>query len=118
MPRILPFRGVRYDPGRAPDLTRVTAPPYDMISPAEQEELYRRDPHNVVRLILGRTEEDGRPVDRYANTAAEITPIREVDRRAIGPGARGPVTKAVQEAFFSAVRGENPKYRSWLTPVR
>ncbi|HWR96822.1 MAG TPA: DUF1015 domain-containing protein [Candidatus Methanoperedens sp.] len=69
MPRILPFRGVRYDPARVPDLTRVTAPPYDMISPVEQEELYRRDPHNVVRLILGREREDGRPVDRYANAA-------------------------------------------------
>jgi len=54
----------------------------------------------------------------FTGTAAEITPIREVDRRTIGPGSRGPVTKAVQEAFFSAVRGENPKYRSWLTPVR
>jgi branched-chain amino acid aminotransferase len=54
----------------------------------------------------------------FTGTAAEITPIREVDRRAIGPGCRGPVTKAIQEAFFSAVRGENPKYRSWLTPVR
>src|SRR5512139_1946463 len=70
MPRILPFRGVRYDPARVPDLARVAAPPYDMISPAEQEELYRRDPHNVVRLILGRTEEGGRPVDRYADAAA------------------------------------------------
>lgn len=54
----------------------------------------------------------------FTGTAAEITPIREVDRRAIGAGSRGPVTKAVQEAFFSAVRGENPRYRSWLTPVR
>ena len=54
----------------------------------------------------------------FTGTAAEITPIREVDRRTIGAGARGPVTKAIQEAFFSAVRGENPAYRSWLTPVR
>jgi len=54
----------------------------------------------------------------FTGTAAEITPIREVDRRTIGGGARGPVTKAIQEAFFSAVRGENPAYRSWLTPVR
>ena len=54
----------------------------------------------------------------FTGTAAEITPIREVDRRTIGAGSRGPVTKAIQEAFFSAVRGENPKYRSWLTPVR
>jgi branched-chain amino acid aminotransferase len=54
----------------------------------------------------------------FTGTAAEITPIREVDRRTIGAGSRGPVTKAIQEAFFSAVRGENAKYRSWLTPVR
>ena len=54
----------------------------------------------------------------FTGTAAEITPIREVDRRSIGAGVRGPVTKAVQEAFFSAVRGENPRYRGWLTPVR
>ena len=69
MPRVLPFQGVRYSRARVPDITRVTAPPYDMIPPAEQDELYRRDPHNVVRLILGREQEDGRPVDRYANAA-------------------------------------------------
>jgi uncharacterized protein (DUF1015 family) len=71
MPRVLPFRGVRYNPALVPDITRVTAPPYDMIPPAEQEELYRRDPHNVVRLILGREQENGRPVDRYANAARD-----------------------------------------------
>jgi len=60
---------VRYNPARVPDITRVTAPPYDMIPPAEQDELYRRDPHNVVRLILGREQENGLPVDRYANAA-------------------------------------------------
>ena len=69
MPRVLPFQGVRYNPARVPDITRVTAPPYDMIPPAEQDELYRRDPYNVVRLILGREQENGRPVDRYANAA-------------------------------------------------
>ena len=69
MPRILPFQGVRYNPARVPDITRVTAPPYDMIPPAEQELLYERDPHNVVRLILGRQQENGAPVDRYANAA-------------------------------------------------
>lgn len=54
----------------------------------------------------------------FTGTAAEITPIRELDRRSIGAGKPGPVTKTVQSAFFSAVRGENPKYRHWLTPVR
>jgi branched-chain amino acid aminotransferase len=47
-------------------------------------------------------------------TAAEITPIREVDDRTIGPGKPGPLTKEVQKAFFSIVRGENAKYKEWL----
>ena len=39
MPRVLPFQGVRYNPARVSDIARVTAPPYDMIPPAEQDEL-------------------------------------------------------------------------------
>lgn len=48
-------------------------------------------------------------------TAAEITPIREVDHRVIGAGHRGPVTKRLQEEFFRIVKGEDPKYAGWLT---
>jgi branched-chain amino acid aminotransferase len=50
-------------------------------------------------------------------TAAEVTPIREVDDRAIGAGARGPITKTIQSTFFDAVRGRERKYESWLTYV-
>jgi branched-chain amino acid aminotransferase len=50
-------------------------------------------------------------------TAAEVTPIREVDDRVIGSGTRGPITKTVQSAFFDAVRGRNAKYETWLTYV-
>ncbi len=50
-------------------------------------------------------------------TAAEVTPIREVDRRTIGEGKPGPITKHLQEAFFKAARGEDPKYRKWLDYV-
>jgi len=50
-------------------------------------------------------------------TAAEVTPIREVDRRRIGAGARGPLTQKLQDAFFAAVAGRAPKYESWLTFV-
>lgn len=50
-------------------------------------------------------------------TAAEITPIREVDDRKIGSGKPGPVTRRIQELFFSVVRGDNSKYRDWLEPV-
>ena len=48
-------------------------------------------------------------------TAAEVTPVREVDNRRIGRGEPGPVTKRIQEVFFRAVRGEEPRYREWLT---
>jgi branched-chain amino acid aminotransferase len=48
-------------------------------------------------------------------TAAEVTPVREVDRRRIGAGTRGPVTRALQAAFFDVVAGREPKYERWLT---
>ena len=50
-------------------------------------------------------------------TAAEITPVRELDDRTIGAGARGPLTKTIQTAFFDAVHGRDRKYESWLTRV-
>jgi branched-chain amino acid aminotransferase len=53
----------------------------------------------------------------FSGTAAEITPIRELDGRVIGSGQRGPITEKVQTAFFDAVNGRTPKYREWLTPV-
>ncbi|ABS25310.1 branched-chain amino acid aminotransferase [Anaeromyxobacter sp. Fw109-5] len=48
-------------------------------------------------------------------TAAEVTPVREVDGRRIGRGEPGPVTKKIQDTFFRAVRGEEQRYREWLT---
>ena len=51
----------------------------------------------------------------FTGTAAELTPIREVDRRQIGAGHAGPVTKQLQQAFFEVVKGKNPKYASWLS---
>lgn len=50
-------------------------------------------------------------------TAAEVTPVREVDNRRIGSGTLGPITRELQATFFRAARGEESKYRSWLTPV-
>jgi branched-chain amino acid aminotransferase len=50
-------------------------------------------------------------------TAAEITPVRELDDRMIGSGTRGPITKTVQSTFFDAVKGRDQKYESWLTPL-
>lgn len=53
----------------------------------------------------------------FTGTAAEVTPIRELDRIAIGSGSRGPITEKIQAAFFDIVNGRNPKYAHWLTPV-
>jgi branched-chain amino acid aminotransferase len=53
----------------------------------------------------------------FSGTAAEITPVREVDNRQVGNGKPGNVTRFVQEAYYKAVRGEEPKYAEWLTYV-
>jgi len=53
----------------------------------------------------------------FTGTAAELTPIREVDGRTIGGGKPGPITRQLQERFFSIVRGADPAHRAWLTPI-
>ena len=53
----------------------------------------------------------------FSGTAAEVTPIRELDGVTIGPGHRGPITERIQNAFFDIVSGRNAKYAQWLTPV-
>ena len=50
-------------------------------------------------------------------TAAEITPVREIDGRRIGTGSPGPVTKDLQKTFFEIVRGEDRTHSAWLTRV-
>jgi branched-chain amino acid aminotransferase len=53
----------------------------------------------------------------FTGTAAEVTPIRELDSRVIGAGKAGPVTKKLQKAFFDVVTGKDKKHAHWLTPV-
>jgi branched-chain amino acid aminotransferase len=57
----------------------------------------------------------------FSGTAAEITPIRELDRIELGKGgyvgSRGPITEKIQSAYFDIVNGRNPKYSHWLTLV-
>jgi branched-chain amino acid aminotransferase len=53
----------------------------------------------------------------FTGTAAEVTPIREVDGRAIGEGRRGPVTSRIQKAFFDCVTGKSEQHADWLTAV-
>ena len=53
----------------------------------------------------------------FTGTAAEVTPIRELDRIELGQGSRGPITEKIQAAFFDIVNGRNPKYAGWLSKV-
>ncbi len=88
MPEIQAFRGLRYDLGHVGSLSDVIAPPYDTIGPQLQEELYKRHPCNVVRLILNRLEpgDDDAANNRYTRAArflknwqAEGVLFREAD---------------------------------------
>jgi branched-chain amino acid aminotransferase len=54
----------------------------------------------------------------FTGTAAEVTPIRELDDRAIGDGKRGPITEKIQKTYFDAVYGRDSKYKAWLTYVK
>ena len=70
MVRLRPFQGVLYDPQRV-DLSQVVAPPYDVISTADQKRYYQQDPHNVVRLIAGEVRPSDTPQDnKYTRAAA------------------------------------------------
>ena len=53
----------------------------------------------------------------FTGTAAEVTPIRELDNREIGDGKRGPITEKLQKLYFEVVEGKGEKYRDWLTVV-
>ncbi len=53
----------------------------------------------------------------FSGTAAEITPIRSIDRITIGKGRRGPITEALQKDFFGLISGSRPDPHGWLTPV-
>lgn len=68
MPEIYPFHGWRYNPEKVSDLSRVLAPPYDVISPQEQQNLYQSSPYNFVRLILNHNQGD----ERYHDAARAL----------------------------------------------
>jgi len=53
----------------------------------------------------------------FTGTAAEVTPIRELDNRAIGTGSRGEITEKLQSMYFDVVKGKSPKHAGWLTLV-
>lgn len=70
MAKIIPFRGILYNPEKVPDLKAVVTPPHDVISAEEQEQYYRTHPQNMIRLILGKVfPEDTEDDNRYKRAA-------------------------------------------------
>ncbi|KRF02164.1 branched-chain amino acid aminotransferase [Frateuria sp. Soil773] len=76
----------------------------DLGIPVEERELPREALYSADEVFM-------------TGTAAEITPVRSVDRKAVGAGAPGPVTKALQQAFFGLFDGRTEDRRGWLSPV-
>lgn len=72
MAEVRPFRGVRYDIAKVGALSDVVAPPYDVIAPALQDELYRRSPYNSIRLELTRDEAGEAPDAKYVRAAETL----------------------------------------------
>jgi len=71
----------------------------------------------VVERSIDRTELYGADEVFLCGTGAQISPVIEIDRRSIGSGRPGSITKDLSRIYFDAVRGRLPAYRSWLTPV-
>jgi branched-chain amino acid aminotransferase len=100
----------------------VTAPVTDNIL----EGITRRRLMEMARGELGVDVEE-RTIDRtelyvadevfLCGTGAQISPVIEIDRRRIGTGRPGPITRDLSRSYFDAVRGRLPAYRDWLTPV-
>jgi len=71
----------------------------------------------VVERLIDRTELYIADEIFLTGTAAGVSPVVEVDRRKVGNGRSGEITKQLQKLYFNAVKGEDPKYKGWLTPV-
>jgi uncharacterized protein (DUF1015 family) len=100
--QIAAFRPLRYDPERISFISRVVAPPYDLVGPAMAEDLHARDPHNVVRLILGKAGPQGHGDLAYA-TAAET--LRDWRNQSVLVREDEPSVYVIQQSF--ELDGEN-----------
>jgi branched-chain amino acid aminotransferase len=77
--------------------------------------LLREQGADVREMMIARDELYTADEVFLTGTAAEITPVRDIDHRKIGRGEAGPITRAVQESFFAIVKGNDTKHDHWLT---
>ncbi len=101
---------------------RISTPPVSTgilpgITRASVMQVARDLGHEVVERDMSRGELFLADELFFTGTAAEVTPIREVDRRQVGDGVPGPVTLAIQKTYLEAVRGKVERYAQWLDRV-
>jgi branched-chain amino acid aminotransferase len=99
----------------------VKTPPLTSVLPgitrATVITLLREQGHTVIEDRFTRDEVYIADEAFFTGTAAEVTPVRELDDRAIGTGKPGPTTQAMQESYFAVIRGRDSKHREWLSYV-
>ncbi len=110
---IVPFRGIHYNREKV-DVQRVFSPPYDIISPEEQEELYRKDPYNVVRLVLEKMyDTDTEENNRYTRSAATF---RKWLEEGILVQDEEPAIYIYEEEY--TIHGQHKRMRGFMTRSR
>jgi len=114
MPEIQAFRGIRYDLGHVGSLSEVVAPPYDVIGPQLQDELYKLHPANVVRLILNREEPGDREGNNRYSRAAQF--LRNWQREGVLFSESQPALYVYHQTFTS--EGQTFTRRGFMARTR
>jgi uncharacterized protein (DUF1015 family) len=115
MAEILPFRGIRYAASRGRELGQLLAPPYDLISQEQREELLRRNPHNVVHLTMGEERlGDSREVNRYTRAAGYF---RAWQAEGVLQADPAPALYPLEQTFWAPDGRQHPR-RGFMAAVR
>jgi uncharacterized protein (DUF1015 family) len=113
MAKVIPFKGILFNPAKV-DASLTTAPPYDVVSPEFKEELYRRDPHNIIRIDFGKDSDDDNDQDnRYTRAAKYLNDWID----------EGVMTGDTEQSFYCyevtyQINGRELKTRGFLGAVK
>lgn len=115
MAHIIPFRGMRFNTDKVGDLEQVTTPPYDIISPEEQDGFYRKHPNSVIRLEYGKEYADDTPQNnRYTRAAKDLKTW--IDEQILIFEEKPAVY--LYEEVFTLKNGETKAFKGFMTLVQ
>ena len=113
MAEIIPFKGILYDPDKV-DASTAMAPPYDIVTPEFKEELYKRDPHNIIRIDFGKDgDDDNEHENRYTRAAGYLSGWLEEGVLIHDPG---PLFYCYEISY--EINGQAKKTRGFLGAVK